>query len=276
MTFKTILNVIGASQSDRDLKVAISLCEQAGAHLSVFMAAMAPQPTGRYETLAPAWVEQRERNLRELAERAGQVRDRFAAAGLSFDVDTVYAEVAGAGYDIGERALYADLVVAGPDVFENEDLKPQVVSGAIFHAGRPLLLIPPGSTATLRPKTVLLAWDSRPQAAHAAREALDIMQAAESVHITMIDPVAALRLSGDEPGADIAAYLARHGIPVTVDNLPSGGREVAEVLQKHALDIGAGVIVMGAYGHSRMWEFVFGGSTRSMLKQARLPILMAH
>lgn len=276
MAFKTVLNVIAASQSDLDLKVAMDLCEQAGAHLSVFMAAMAPQPNGRYATLAPAWLEERERMQQELAERAEQVRDRIATTGLSFHVDTVYTEVAGAGYDIGERALYADLVVAGPEVFEDNDLKPQIVSGAIFHAGRPLLLIPRGTTPTLKPKTVLLAWDSRPQAAHAARDALEIMRAADSVHITMIDPVAALRASGEEPGADVATYLARHSVNVIVDPLPSMGREVAEILPKHALDIGAGMVVMGAYGHSRMREFVFGGTTRSVLNHARLPVLMAR
>ncbi|NLS08301.1 universal stress protein [Rhizobium sp. P32RR-XVIII] len=276
MTFKTILNVIAASQSDLDIKVAMDLCEEAGAHLAVFIVAMPPQLNGRYATLAPAWLEQRERIKRELAERAGQVRDRIAAAGLSFDVDTVYAEVAGAGYDIGERSLYTDLVVVGPEVFEDEDLKPEVVTGAIFHAGHPLLLIPRGGTPTLKPKTVVLAWDSRPQAAHAAREALEIMRAADSVHITMIDPVAALRASGDEPGADVATYLACHGVNVIVDPLPSMGREVAEILPKHALDIGAGMIVMGAYGRSRMREFVFGGTTRSVLNHAELPVLMVH
>jgi nucleotide-binding universal stress UspA family protein len=81
---------------------------------------------------------------------------------------------------------------------------------------------------------------------------------------------------GAEPGADIAAYLARHGLTVTVDQLAGGGRPVADVLKQHATDIGADLIVMGAYSHSRIRERIFGGVTRSFIEGARLPVLMAH
>ncbi|MBD9491525.1 universal stress protein [Ensifer sp. ENS11] len=276
MAFKTILNVTGVSEIDQDLQVAMDLCSQVGAHLSVFLAVMAPQPTGRYTTLAPRWLEQRERNLQELAERVGNVRDRIAKTELSFDVDSVYAEVAGASYAIGQRALYADLLLVGPAVFGNEDLKSQIVNGSLFQAQRPVLFVPPGSKATLQPRTVLLAWDSRPSSTHAARDALEMMKAAESVHVTMVDPVLAQTASGEEPGADVAAYLARHGINVSVENLPSSGRAVPDVLQQHAVDIDADMIVMGAYGHSRLLELLLGGVMKSTLKHAKSPIFMAH
>lgn len=276
MSFKTILNVTGVSQIDQDLQVAMDLCSQAGAHLSVFLAAMAPQPTGRYATLAPSWLEQRERNLQELAERIGEVRDRIATTELSFDVDSIYAEVAGASHAIGQRALYADLLLVGPATFGDEDLKSQIVNGGLFQARRPVLFVSPGSKATLQPKTVLLAWDSRPSAAHAAREALEIMKGADSVHVTMVDPVLAPTASGEEPGADVATYLARHGINVSVESLPSSGRAVPEVLQRHAVDIDADMIVMGAYGHPRLLELLLGGVTKSTLKHARLAVFMAH
>ena len=77
-------------------------------------------------------MEVRERNLQELAEHVANIRDRIAATGLSFEAASVYAEVAGATYDIGERALYADLLVAGPAIFGNQDLKSQVVAGGLF------------------------------------------------------------------------------------------------------------------------------------------------
>lgn len=276
MSFKTILSVIGTTESDGDLQVATDLCTQVRAHLYVLVAAMAPQPTGRYSTLSKAWLEQREQELQKLNERVERIREMLARGEVSFDVSSVYAEVAGADFDIGEHALYTDLVVAGPNVFDDSDLKQQVVNGCLFHAGRPLMIIPRDGTPTLQPKTVLLAWDSRARAARAAREALELMINADSVHITMVDPVATLRVSGDEPGADVAAHLARHGINVTVDQLPSLGRPVAEVLQQHSVDIAANLIVMGAYGHSRMRELVFGGVTKSMLDEARIPVLMAH
>jgi nucleotide-binding universal stress UspA family protein len=63
---------------------------------------------------------------------------------------------------------------------------------------------------------------------------------------------------------------------VTVDTLPSAGRSVTEVLEQHAIDVAADVIVMGAYGHSRLREFIVGGVTRSTLEAARFPVLMAR
>lgn len=276
MSFKTILAVVGASQTDRDLQVATDISDQVSAHLSALIVGFAPQPTGRYATLAPAWLEQRERNLQALGETAKKARDKLSTREISFEVDSIYAEVAGATYDIGERALYSDLILMGPGAFEDDDLKKQIIGGGLFQSGRPVLLIPPECTPTLKPKTVLLAWDSRAQSAHAAREALQLMANADSVHVTMVDPTATLRTSGDEPGADVAAYLARHGIDLTVDALPSEGRTVVQVLQRHAVDIAADMIVMGAYGHSRLRELVFGGVTRSILDEARLPVLMAR
>lgn len=276
MPYKTILNVLGEDRADEDLQVATKLAGEVGAHLSTLFVTMAPVPTGRYQTLSPSWLEVRERNLEKLSERVTKFRQRLATTDLSFDVDSVYAEVAGPAYDIGERAIYADLVVAGPGVFANDDLKSQVVSGGLFQAGRPVIFVPRDANATLGPKTILLAWDSRPSAAHAAREALEMMKMAQSVHVTMVDPVAASRVSGDEPGADIATYLARYGINVSVETLPSSGHFVTDTLLRHALDINADLIVMGAYGHSKLLELILGGVTKSMLKEANLPILMAH
>ena len=75
---------------------------------------------------------------------------------------------------------------------------------------------------------------------------------------------------------DPARGLARHGVKVGVDRLPSSGRSVATVLKQHATDMDADLIVMGGYGHSRLRERIFGGVTRSMLEEPVLPILMAR
>ncbi|OOG65735.1 hypothetical protein BLJAPNOD_05624 [Ensifer sp. M14] len=276
MPFKTILSVLGEHGASEDLQIAMKLAEEVSAHLSALLVVMAPIPSGRYQTLSPSWLEVRERNLQKLAESLTTIRERIAVSELSFDVDGVYAEVTGPAYDIGERALYADLVLAGPNLFRNEELKSQAINGALFQAGRPVLFVPPDVKATLQPKRILLAWDSRPSAAHAARDALEMMRMAQSVHVTMVDPVAASRVSGDEPGADVATYLARQGINVSVETLPSSGHLAAETLQRHALDIDADMVVMGAYGHSKLLQLLLGGVTKSMLKEARFPIFMAH
>jgi nucleotide-binding universal stress UspA family protein len=83
-------------------------------------------------------------------------------------------------------------------------------------------------------------------------------------------------IRGAEPGADAAAYLVRHGAKVTIDRLPSSNHSVAEMLRQHAVDSSSELLVMGAYGHSRLRERIFGGVTKSMLEDPRLPILMAR
>ncbi|MDK1373873.1 MULTISPECIES: universal stress protein [unclassified Sinorhizobium] len=277
MPFKTILTVTGVDGSDSDLQTAADLCGQAGAHLSVLVVAMAPPPPiGEYATASTIWLEQRDRDREKLEASVNHARETVSRAEISFEIDGIYAEAGTADREIGHRALYADLVLIGPSVLDQADFKRQVINGSLFQATRPILLNPTGSKPSLRPKTVLLAWDSRAEAARAACEALELMAKATSVHVTLVDPEAVRGENGEEPGADIAAYLARHGINVTVDQLPSAGRPVASVLQQHAVDIAADMIVMGAYGHSRVRELIFGGVTRTMLDDAVIPILMAR
>ena len=157
-----------------------------------------------------------------------------------------------------------------------ETLKDKVIEGALFSSGKPLLLVPEGSQPTLKPKRVLVAWDSRVEASRAVRESLEMLAAAESVRLALVDPVEGDDYHGAEPGADAAAYLARHGVKVTVDRLPSSNHSVAEVLRRHAIDTSSELMVMGAYGHSRLRERIFGGVTRSILESPPLPILMAR
>ncbi|MCY1225330.1 Universal stress protein family protein [compost metagenome] len=129
---------------------------------------------------------------------------------------------------------------------------------------------------TLAPKKILLAWNSTIEATRAAREALEMMKTADSVNVVLVDPKAVPARNGEEPGADVATYLARHGIKVTVDRLPSAGRQVNVVLLEHALDTAADLIVMGAYGHSRVRERMFGGVTKAMIESPAVPVLMVH
>ncbi len=99
---------------------------------------------------------------------------------------------------------------------------------------------------------------------------------AEEVHVAMVDPVEGQRFHGEEPGADVATFLARHGVKVTVDRLPSENHSTADVLRRHAVDTDAQMLVMGAYGHGPTRELVFGGATRTVLKHMSTPVLLSH
>lgn len=278
MRYQTILSVTGINQSDDDLRMAAELCASTGAHLSALVVALAAAPPiGEYAAAVSAgWLEERAQDIARLDEKAEQAKSYLANAGLSFEVDTIYTEIAWVDEEIGRRALYSDLALLGPGLKMDPDLYTGAIDGCLFRSTRPLLVVPKRCQPTLSPKKIVLAWDSRPEAAKAAREAIDLMKQAEEVRVTLVDPTASSARSGEEPGADVATYLARHGITVTVDRLASGGRRVDEVLNQQALDVSADLMVMGGYGHSRLRERIFGGVTRATLDKAGVPVLMMH
>ena len=279
MAFKTILTITGPEIGwQGDLKLAVDLCQQAEAHLSVLvMALAAPPPIGEYAVVvSDGWMQERQADQRRLKARTEEISAFVAANPVSGDVVSDYAEVGWADEMVGRRARYADLTLAGPELLASETLRQKVIEGALFWSGKPLLLVPEGAQPTLNPKRVLVAWDTRIEATRAVREALDLLAAADEVHLAIVDPVEGERSHGEEPGADVATFLARHGVNVTVDRLPSENHSVAEVLRRHAVDTDAEVLVMGAYGHSRLRQRIFGGVTRSMLENPPLPVFLAR
>lgn len=114
------------------------------------------------------------------------------------------------------------------------------------------------------------------QAVSAAKAALEMLVVADTVHLVVVDPDSSYFKNGGEPGADMAAYLARHGCKVVIEQLASGGRATGDVIQQHALELGCDMIVMGAYGHSRLRERIFGGVTASILAGWKVPVFMVR
>lgn len=275
---KTILTVTSPDLGDADLKLAATLCEEIEAHLAVLVLNMAaPPPIGGYAAImSDAWLQERQADVNRLQERTVAVSDLLAASQISSDVSNEYPEEAWAHEVIGRRARYADLTVIGPELLSRGALKNKVVTGTLFSSGKPLLLVPQGSFPTLRPKRVLIAWDSRIEASNAVARSLDLLRTADDVRLVLVDPVEGEFGQGEEPGADAATYLARHGIKVTVDRRPSQGRSIAAVLRQHAIDTSAQLLIMGAYGHSRLSERILGGVTKTMIDEPPLPILMAR
>ncbi len=274
--FKTVLAVIGSDNQVADIHRAIDVATQLEAHLSVLAVDVSIPPTLGDYPVGTAWLDRRVDDMKLLHQAADKAQLACQTAGIAFDIDRFYMEKAFLADIIYRRALYADLVVVGDKTRALSSVLRAVINGAVFDAQRPLLLLPAAEKPMTRIKTVMLAWNSRSEAARAAREAIEFLSNAESVHVVLVDPDASYQVSGGEPGADIAAFLARHGVSVTVDQLPSGGRPVEDILKNHAREIGADLIVMGAYGHSRLRERVFGGVTQSMLEDSPVPVLIAR
>jgi nucleotide-binding universal stress UspA family protein len=125
-------------------------------------------------------------------------------------------------------------------------------------------------------KRVLVGWNAGREAARAVQDALPLLMAAESVTVLTVNPEIGLGGHGEEPGADIALHLARHGVRVTVEHMTAPEISAGDVILNRAFELSADLLVIGAYGHSRLREMVLGGVTRSLLQQMTVPVLMSH
>jgi nucleotide-binding universal stress UspA family protein len=136
-----------------------------------------------------------------------------------------------------------------------------------------VLVVPYVGEPVVKGEHVLVCWDGGREAARAATDALPFLREARKVTVLTVNTGAA---PSEVPGADIALYLARHGVKSEAARTPAGGIDPGNVILSRAFDYGVDLIVMGAYGHSRVREILLGGATRAILRQMTVPVLMSH
>jgi nucleotide-binding universal stress UspA family protein len=169
---------------------------------------------------------------------------------------------------------YADLLVMGQD--DPESGNAGLLEAVLFDSGRPVLAIPFAGTFKTIGRRVLVGWNASREASRAVHDALPLLAKAESTCVFLANPKRGLAAHGEEPGADIARHLARHGLKVEVAKTIADDVADSALLLNHASDMGADLLVMGAYGHSRLREFILGGVTRSLLREMTVPVLLSH
>lgn len=177
--------------------------------------------------------------------------------------------------EVGVHAYYADLVVIGrPEAEAKTGGFPGLAESLVLSSGRPIILFPPRGTVS-EIRRIVVAWNTTRESVRAAADALPLLTRAEAVEVLVADHERYPR-HGQEPGADIARHLARHGARVEVRRVSSGGQDVGRLLLSQTANFRADLLVMGAYGHSQVREWVFGGVTRTVLYQATIPVLMSR
>ena len=280
MAYKDILLHLDRSASCADrTALALALAGAQDAHLTGLFTAVAPQwPAEVYTHLSVDLLEQQRQESVESGQAVVQDFTQQALdAGLSAEgrvETTLEVDLAGT---LARHGRSADLLVIGQaepdDPLSNS---PQLVEAVIMAAGCPTLMVPYVGCSAEAGKRIMVAWDGGREAARAIHDALPLLTKAETVMVLTVDPKHKANQLGEEPGADVALHLARHGCRVELQSAVSGSVGIGDTILSRLADQGVDLLVMGAYGHSRLRELVLGGATRHILAHMTVPVLMSH
>lgn len=173
---------------------------------------------------------------------------------------------------------YADLTIVGqPRPDDLDAVMPRDLPGKLaMLSGRPVLALPYAWRPRPLGRRVLVAWNASREATRAIHDALPFLTAAEEVRVLALTRSGGLEGHGEQPGADMAAHLARHGVKAVAEHNVVEDIEVPDAMLSAAADYGADLLVMGAYGRPRLSEIVLGGASRGVLSSMTLPVLLSH
>lgn len=270
MAFKDLLALVRSPRQRSVFDIAGALAAEHGAGLSMLHLVELPAPVT--EPFGEAiWTElcaaARDRAGEQLARIAARLKQCDPGAELRQLETFTGADDEALAYEM----MHADLVVMERP---GDAIARAALETALFKSGRPLLLTPPDWRAPLG-RRIMVAWTPTREAARALADAAPLIERAEAVFIVTVDGRPS-RFAETGPGVDIAAHIARRGIDVEIRPVERGGRSIEQTLLEEAETMGADLIVMGGYGHSRLREVVFGGVTRTLSETSPLPVFMSH
>lgn len=279
MSWKTIATVVLRPDADSDHLTAVAaLAAEEGGHCHVLALGIDPlRPEAFYAGAAGFAVPRAFEEAIAASERCEKAAlDILKKEGVEHDVYRAVAQMGAVADLVGQHAALSDAAVLPQPYAEGRDQTDvAVLEAMLFTAQIPVVVLPKGDRVPTSPKTVVVAWNNSPEAISAVRSALPLLVAADGVEITLVSPARHAEDRSD-PGGELATILARHGAKANVAVLAGTVSHVEDAIIRHAQDTDADLIVMGAYGHTRFREAIFGGATRGMLEKADRPVLMAR
>jgi nucleotide-binding universal stress UspA family protein len=218
-------------------------------------------------------AEQEEKSLAACRAALKVFSERLAVAGITGEQRLIKVDPYLAGDHLARQARTRDLCLF--PVTARPDGQHSVAEAVVFGSGRPVVLYRPGvADLTSPPITVVLAWDGSRSAARAMGDALPLLPHARQVRV--------LTVLNEKPeargglGREAVRHLALHGIRAVADEVDADGRKIGDVFAAYMAQHRADLLVMGAYGRSRMREFILGGATHAMLRDPQMPLLISR
>ncbi|OXS99420.1 hypothetical protein B7H23_14785 [Notoacmeibacter marinus] len=262
------------------MKVAAPLAKRlpgriVGAHISPAFEGVAPiEPFA----LSDAYYDEvRSRYERDIGKRAKEVDQALtkalSAEDLQGNLTHATAGPNGIGAKLARLSRNYDFVLALQKGKVNVAIPPEVLA---LDSGRPVLVVPEATSATDVGSHVMIAWSGTRESARAAFDVLPLIKPDGRITVIAIDAGQEDATHGFVPGDTLARTLARDGLNVEAMSRKLTSKTIGNELLNAAADIGADMIAMGAYGHTRWREMVFGGATRSIIDQITVPVLMSH
>jgi nucleotide-binding universal stress UspA family protein len=274
MTIKAILALAdGGSGTETTLRTALLVARNFSAHLEVLHVRADPETMVPIvgEGMSGAMVEQvMDAMVKSVETRAKSARELYQRTCGSAGAAVAWREVTGREPEtVAAAARLVDLAVLGRPDSADEAPMAATLDAALFDTGRPVLVAPPKPASAVGSR-IAIAWNGSPQAARAVGSALPFLKQAQQVVI-----LSGGGQDGPAPASGLASYLERHDVRAVIESFTFTG-SVGKAILDNAGRLGADLIVMGAYGHSRLREMMLGGATREVLAGATVPVLMAH
>ena len=288
MAIKSILAVVNGTDTSRPaLTAAFTVARDFLAHVDVLHVRGDPRDAvpilgeGVSGTLVEEIMDVAEKESRERAARARALYDELCK---KFDLPVVerpdasrasVAWIEDTGREeetVSRRGRLTGLVVLPRPTPESDVGTTMTLNAALFETGRPVLVIPPGYAGGPIGKKIAISWNGSKEAARALAGATTFIERTKDVTVV----TAAGETSSAPEVSEMIAYLGWHGVRASTHNLKASGRIEGEVLFKECAQIGADLVVMGAYTRNRLRQMILGGVTRYALEHAAVPLLMAH
>lgn len=270
-----VIHLTGEDEDRVRIAHAVRVAELFDAHITGLQVHALPELIGITDPVDSGYLQTLLAESHTQAQKVtDKLQEQLTATSIPFDLRRldVYPSIIGSG--LAAEARTSDLFV-GTRPYGEGSGPGYVEEAVLFRSARPCLLVPPGSTPPSEYQTIFVAWKNTREAARAVADALPFLQRASRVFVGIVEEQGASEQYGIQPGTDIGHYLSRHGVTAET-RVIAGWAHAGEALLNEAQNLGAQMIVMGGYGHSRFREWILGGATRHILTHAAVPVLIAH